>query len=252
MSQLIKFTKTPDGLVSLNDLYQQAVSRGLADGKLDPRQWARTPKATKSGTSGRVTHVAGPGHDFIVFVAENLKVDAAHVYKTSKARADRGGGTFAHWQIALAYAKYLSHELHAEVNETYARAQAGDVTLSAEVADRATPEDQEWLAARMQGKVSRNRLTDTLKTHGVTGLGYGQCTNAVYLPILGAKAEVVKKQKGLPAKANLRDALDLEQVFRIGLAEIVAKKRIEQRDVHGNNPCARECGEAAQEVARIQ
>jgi hypothetical protein len=108
------------------------------------------------------------------------------------------------------------------------------------------------LAARIQGKVSRNRLTDTLKTHGVTGMGYGQCTNAVYMPILGAKAEVIKKQKGLPAKANLRDALDLEQVFRIGLAEIVAKKRIEQRDVHGNNPCARECGAAAQEVARIQ
>lgn len=33
--------------------------------------------------------------------------------------------TWAHWQIAIAYAKYLSHALHARVNEVYAAYKAG-------------------------------------------------------------------------------------------------------------------------------
>jgi len=40
---------------------------------------------------------------------------------------------FAHWQIALAYAKYLSPELHMAVNETYMRYKTGDHTLALEV-----------------------------------------------------------------------------------------------------------------------
>ncbi len=58
----------------------------------------------------------------------------------------RDGATFTHWQIALAYAKYLSPELHMHVNEIYMRYRSGDVTLADEIADKATPEEQEWLA----------------------------------------------------------------------------------------------------------
>jgi hypothetical protein len=33
------------------------------------------------------------------------------------AKRGKGGGTFAHWQIGLAYAKYLSPEFHMWCNE---------------------------------------------------------------------------------------------------------------------------------------
>lgn len=56
------------------------------------------------------------GNDFIDAVSKNLKVPVEHLLETSKGRT---GGTFAHWQIALAYAKYLSPELHMHVNEVY-------------------------------------------------------------------------------------------------------------------------------------
>lgn len=105
----LTLSSNKDGLVSLTDLYRQAVDAGMAEGKRDPRRW--------SGEEGE---------QFIAFIVENLHVRRTDIYKTSKARADRGGGTFAHWQIALAYAKYLSPELHAHVNETYARVQADD------------------------------------------------------------------------------------------------------------------------------
>jgi hypothetical protein len=64
-------------------------------------------------------------------------------------------GTFAHWQIALAYAKYLSADLEMHMSEVYMRYQAGDVTLSYQIADKATPEAQEWLLKRIAQKVKR-------------------------------------------------------------------------------------------------
>lgn len=59
------------------------------------------PSGTKPGTSGRTTQVACPGWDFIEFAAGVQKVNASHLLVR---KAGKGGGTFAHWQIALAHA----------------------------------------------------------------------------------------------------------------------------------------------------
>jgi len=66
-------------------------------------------------------------------------------------------GTFAHWQIALAYAKFLSADLEMHINEIYMRYQAGDVTLADQIADKASPKAQKWLLKRIAEKV-RNWL----------------------------------------------------------------------------------------------
>jgi hypothetical protein len=222
------------GLVSLTDIYATAERDGQADGKRKPGDWARES-----------------GADFIDFVAENLDTRKTGIYKSSKARADRGGGTYAHWQIALAYAKYLSPELHMQVNEVYARVKSGDVTLADEIADKATPEQQEWLARRVAGKAARGQLTATLSAHGVVGKGYADCTNAIYKPILGGKKSEICAKRGLSRSKNLRDVMDLEQLTRTALAEIVARKNIERYNVRGNDHCSQECGRAAQKVAAI-
>ena len=62
-------------------------------------------------------------------------------------------GTFAHWQIALAYAKFLSADLEMHINAIYMRYQAGDVTLADQIADKAGPKGQEWLLRRIAKKV---------------------------------------------------------------------------------------------------
>jgi len=244
--------KTIDaGLVSLTDLYQVACQQGMAEGKLDPRQWARAPKATKSGTSGRVTHVAGPGHDFVQFVAEQLHVGASHIYKTSKARHDRGGGTFAHWQIALAYAKYLSPALHMQVNEVYARYKSNDITLAAEIADKAKPADAAWLARRVQGTVARNQLTGTLAAHGVSGKGYADCTNAIYKNVLGGKKSEICAARGLRKSTNMRDIMDVTQLTATAMSELVAQKRIDTLNVRGNKACTDHCDYAGHAVMKL-
>ena len=220
------------GLVSLTDIYAAAERDGLSEGKRDPRRWKLQD-----------------GAQFIEFAVATLNVPLRDIYRATKGK---GGGTFAHWQIALAYAKYLSPQLHMQVNEVYARVKSGDVTLAEEIADRASPEEQERHAKRMAGKVARNRLTSTLASHGVSGRGFADCTNAIYRPILGGKKSEICAARNLPTKTNIRDVMDLEQLTRTALAEIVAKKRIERFNVRGNTPCVYECDQAARSVAAIQ
>jgi hypothetical protein len=184
----------PEGLVSLNDIYAAALAEKLADGKRTPGDWSREA-----------------GAQFIEFVAENLNTRKTGIYKTARGK---GGGTFAHWQIALAYAKYLSPKLHMQVNEIYARFKAGDITLADETADKASPEQQEWLAKRTAGKAVRGQLTATLAAHGVNGKGYADCTNAIYRPILGGKKSEICAARNLPRTTNMRDLMDLEQLTR--------------------------------------
>ncbi|MDR0771292.1 MAG: KilA-N domain-containing protein [Burkholderiales bacterium] len=221
----------PEGLVSLNDIFAAAQVAGFAGGKRDPRRWRLQD-----------------GAQFIEFAVATLNVPLRDIYRATKGK---GGGTFAHWQIALAYAKYLSPALHMQVNEVYARFKAGDVTLADEVADRATPEQQEWLSRRVAGKVARNRLTSTLKAHGVTGRGYADCTNAIYRPILGGKKSEICAARGLRKNTNIRDQMDTEQLARMALAEIVSSKRIDRFNLRGNLACANECGTVAASIAAI-
>lgn len=47
---------------------------------------------------------------FISLIAANLKQPEMAVWHAQRGR--HGSGTWAHWQIALAYAKYLSPEFH--------------------------------------------------------------------------------------------------------------------------------------------
>ena len=50
------------------------------------------------------------GSPFIEAVTLSLNLPVSQVYRTT--RGKHGGGTSAHWQIGLAYAKYLSPEFH--------------------------------------------------------------------------------------------------------------------------------------------
>lgn len=239
-----------DGLVSLTDMYQAACRQGLAEGKLEPRKWGHKPQAKKSGTSGKVSVSGGPGLDFIEFVeaAEAEKRNAAPVFKLQRGR---NGGVFAHWLIALAYAKYLSPELHMQVNRVYARFKTGDVTLAAEIADKASPADALWLAKRVQGTVVRNQFTSTLAAHGVAGNGFADCTNAIYKNILGGKKSEVCAARGLRKDTNLRDVMTVEQLTMTAMSELVAAKRIEVKNQRGNQACADSCDHAAWSVAKL-
>lgn len=137
------------------------------------------------------------------------------------------------------------------VNEVYMRYRLGDVTLADEIADKASPEDQEWLAIRTIGKVARNQFTHTLNVHEVRGRGYADCTNAFYKPILGGTAREIREQKGLPVKANVRETLNIKQLLAVGLSEVLATEKIENEDRYGNKKCEDACSFSAKKVQSI-
>lgn len=221
-----------EGLVSLNDVYRIAIERGLDGGKRNPSDWSLEV-----------------GSSFIDFVAQKYGKSATHIYKTKRGK---GGGSFAHWKIALAYAQYLSHELHSHILETYARVATGDKTLAAEIIEKQKkPEDAEWIANRANAVVARNnKFTKCLQEHGVTkGYEIAGCTNAVYQGMFEKTAKEIREERNLPANANLRDSMDETELLSIALAENLAKRKIQTTNSQGYTECKTRCLDASKIIA---
>lgn len=86
-----------DGLYSLTDIWKQS---GLGEEK-KPAQWLKTDTAK----------------EFINHISRSEYIHFDQIVETM--RGGKNQGSYAHWQIALAYAKYLSPELHARVNQVF-------------------------------------------------------------------------------------------------------------------------------------
>jgi hypothetical protein len=71
--------------LNLTDMWRAAGS----DPDRRPAEWQRSTQ----------------GSAFISFIAGNLNMGNTHIIRTEKGR---GGATWGHWQIGLAYAQYLS------------------------------------------------------------------------------------------------------------------------------------------------
>lgn len=212
-----------DGFVSLNDLH--ALS-GLRKKKV-PYEWTRL----------------GTTHDLIAALHERITGKSRNSsFRTSlvlRSASGANGGTWAHPILAAAYAGYLKPDLEVEMREVWLRYQAGDATLADEVLERATDEENEWAAVRALSRTKRRKYTETLSEHGVTGPGYGRCTNEVYQSLFDATAKQLKEQRGMGDKANLRDKLGTNELVYVMAAEALATERIQEESPFGNDPCAR-------------
>lgn len=250
----IQVRNDAQGFISLTDMW---IASGTPDGKQNPYEWSRAPRAKKSGSSGKTSITGGPGHKFIEFIAKELNTGADRIYKTTRGKF---GGTWAHWQIALAYAKYLSPEFHAWANQVVKDRIEEDhspdigITRSRERAIenwRKQGKSDEYIAARMKGIEVRNGFTGTLKDHNVSGAGYGICTNNIYQPILGGSAVDIRKERGLPQKANLRDNMSSVELGGVMFAEILAADKINREGRQGNGSCAAACLGAGMNIKSV-
>ena len=71
--------------------------------------WKASGKSVSNKPIERIRYM---GNDFVAMMQE--KVGCTHLLRTVKGR---NGGTFAHWQIGMEYARYLSPELAAVCNQ---------------------------------------------------------------------------------------------------------------------------------------
>jgi len=186
------------------------------------------------------------GRGFIDSLAKSLNVPLGHIIQGERGK---GGATSAHWQVALAYTKYLSHEFHRLVNEAFRQwaEEAADPDLKvarAIEAYRRKGKSDEWIAERLESIQTRNTFTDTLKEHGVVGNGYAFCTHAINKNILGCSASDYKKRKGLSKNAKTRDELEDVPLGGVRFAETLSRSGITTTNAQGNADCQKVCEKA--------
>ncbi len=113
-----------------------------------------------------------------------------------------------------------------------ARMLAGDVRLSAEIAE-ANPDPQagRWLHARLENQNARKLLMSTVARHGGSAEVYGQLGSISNASVLGMDSATLRRERGVKAT---RDGLNTEELLRLSYLESATASAIEGRGAHGN------------------
>lgn len=219
------------GRISLTDLWKAANSpknKSVAD-------WTRLETVKK----------------FIETACRFLNMGKSHVIKKEQGK---GGGTFAHEQIALEYAQYLDPNLAIAVNQIFferieeEKDPSKAIQRGIETYKRKGKSDK-WINERLLSVAARNHFTGTLKDHGVKGTGYKDCTNAIYKPLWGGNASIVRSKLGVSGTVNTREHMTETQLAAVRLSELMASDIIEENRIEGNIECVTVCETASKNIA---
>lgn len=225
--------KDKEGRVSLTDLWKAA---GQVESKA-PKFWIGQDATAM----------------FIDTLATVQKVTQDYLITVKRGKS---GGTFADKQIALAYAKYLSPELHIAVNQIFferIEEEKNPDKIAERYVDTYTKKGRtkEWIEARFKGVSTRNTFTKTLKAHDVTGPdGYKKCTNAIYKPLYGGDTKLIRSKKSLSENDKVRDNMSAIELKAVEFAESLAVDIINKDNIRGNENCAKACLVSSQQVAQ--
>lgn len=129
--------------------------------------------------------------------------------------------------------------------------------LVGELAETLSEDEQARVEARLKGIRTRRAFTDVLKDYGVHQQGYGNCTNAIYVPILGATARGFKdriaEREGVALKKikSTRDHMTLAELSDVETAERVAAGQLRRHTIAGNTGVERVCRKSAEYTRRL-
>jgi prophage antirepressor-like protein len=105
------------------------------------------------------------------------------------------------------------------------------------------------IKARLDGKVARYKLTDTLKEHGVSKpMEYALCTEAINLNLLGQTSKQLKASRNVK---QTRDGLDELELAALTFTELKSGKNIEDKEAWGFQECKEICIDVASKVKQI-
>lgn len=220
-----------DELVSLTDMWKAS---GLGKDYM-PIRWARSESANR----------------FISYIRDLQNHPQKDVFYTKRGRT---GGTFGHWQIALAYAQWLSPEFKAQVQDAFRSYKIGDPEHAGETLDNQYKSgnlSDPWANKRVEGKASRNHFTSIVALHG-GAQALGLISNGIYKGCLGKKARELRKNKGLPANPSkppaTRDSMSYEEVTAVKMSEDLAALRMIREGAYGIEECREISEEAGSEI----
>lgn len=185
---------TDDDFVSLTDMWK---AEGSPENKR-PIDWSRGPV----------------GSEFVAFIGENLKVGKSHVECFRVVRGGNDAGTWAHWQIALAYAKYLSPKFHAWCNTVVRERMQGSEARPSLSASRLADLTREVRELRDENAALAVKV-ELLDPAGTGVIGPTRANVWLMAP-LRAAAKTAAKARGDESTASIRRIrADLEQQLRL-------------------------------------
>lgn len=171
-------------------------------------------------------------------------------------------GTWGHWQIALAYAKWLSPEFHQYVNEGFRQWQEEEKDPGLKI-DRALDrwrqlgKEEEWIKTRFDGQLQRKALCNTLSDHNCRPTErenpYAEITNSGNLAVLGKTAKEYREAKGLAKTVATRDHMQRHELAGLNFFEAMTEKRVKDTAADGNAQCvacAKEVGTVVKQAMR--
>jgi hypothetical protein len=191
-----------EGLISLTAIWKLAGSPGT----LRPNDWKNFPSVVELAQQ----------------VAQELNTSPTCIYETRKGR---GGGTWAHWKMALAYAASLDAGLYSEILETYRKVKEGDLTLAGEMVRRNYDQDA---LKQFQYDLKQHQLyldsywgvMEQLKAHGAERQDYQHYNGAVN--------RMIGVEKGK------RHKMDRRQVLSARIIQDGGELHLMDSDAHGS------------------
>lgn len=208
----------------------------------------------KSGLENFLRSTTYTEYADVVAAASSVKITDLKKTVTGKGKEQ---GTFLHPEMAVVFARWISpafaYWCDKQVAALIRKAQEAPGLNRAARARRMERLGQspEAIAARNEGVGNRTLFTAVLKTSGVSGTGFRDCTRAIYFPMFGGGTDVIKKNYGLPENANVRDHMSVVQLSAVSLAEALAAERIKQQGDYGNLVCEQTCNVVGKEVAKL-
>lgn len=170
------------------------------------------------------------GAEFVEFIGENLKVGNAHVEAIRVVRGGNAAATWAHWQIAMAYAKYLSPAFHAWCNEVvraHMTRHAAQPNVAAEVLAvvQVLGESVAGLVKQYDAMVRRQDAFEARLSDGITSA----VEAAVGAAVARTVDVVVKATVEQAVEAKLANDPRVAVQARISARELLDEDRVESK-----------------------
>lgn len=202
--------------------------------------------------------------EFIQAVASKLNVRQTDLYETRRGRGV--GGTYAHWQIALAYAKYLSPELHIAVNEVFKQYVEANPALALSVLERTTdqtaveqialksidktenPEALKRQANRATAKLTNKALNAEIDACGGTQKTYAVTADKNNVAVTGMRAKQIKEYFGV---AQTREAFNADDLAHMAFLESLERSSLVKKRPQGHAAIISEISACVEDVAKL-
>jgi hypothetical protein len=218
--------------VSLTDLWRAA---GSPENK-EPYEWLRTEHAK-------------------ALIAE-LEADTGknRIVKTAKGGKVGGGGTWAHRDLAVSYAGYLSPKLQIFVNRVFLERLQEDKNpdlIGQRFIDTYKRKgfSDARIALRFKSIQGNKEHNEVLARHGVDKLGHAMCAHNINIGILGTTKKKYLSNRGIEPTADVRDYMTDAELAAETLAELLSDSKIEKEEIFGNKPCAKVCHQVAKDLS---